>query len=347
MTTATVRSVSRPWVWLAIALQFLVLLGMAGEREWIVQTGERLWLRTAPVDPRDPFRGDFVRLSYEVSRLGPRQLGFDPQQRVLPEGAQVFAALERGPREVARLRQVMETPPESGPFLRGRVQRGWYPWNGLEVKYGIEQLFVEQGRGQEIEARQGERQGVQVPLEVELALNGRGTAVITGHRWSPLGIGLRTLRRDGEAEQSAPAPAPGAQEPIPLFELTLQNVSAAPLALVLLPEECSFALESVAWSPQALAPVRSECDGLAPAAGQILTLAPGDSWQRRFDFTESRWQVVLDDKTLPIDRLPWEQRFRLIYRPPAAERVAQPPGAAQVWHGELPSRAFHGRGQID
>jgi uncharacterized membrane-anchored protein len=345
MSGGLLSGAARPWVWLAIALQVLVLLWMAGEREWIVQTGERLWLRTAPVDPRDPFRGDYVQLNYEISRIGRRQLGFDPQQRTPPKGTRLFAELEVAPDGVARLRRVAEAPPETGPFLRGRVVSEWFsgPWGGLEVKYGIEQFFVEQGRGREIEARQGVRQGVQVPMEVELAVNGRGTGVIVGYRWSPLGIGLRNLRRQ---EGPAGPPAPDAPGEIPLFELTLQNASVAPLALLLLPEDCSFALESVAWSPQELAPARPECEGVEPAAGQLLTLAPGASWQRRFDFTETRWHVVTEGGRQPIDALPWDHRFRLVYRPPAARFVASPE-TLPPWQGELSSRAFHGQGQID
>ena len=57
-----------------IAAQALVLGVMAGEREFILITGERIRLRTAPIDPRDPFRGDFVRLRYEISSVAPGQI---------------------------------------------------------------------------------------------------------------------------------------------------------------------------------------------------------------------------------------------------------------------------------
>ncbi|AVD70454.1 hypothetical protein CAY53_02335 [Desulfobulbus oralis] len=41
----------------AILVQVLVLAWMAGQREWILRTAPRIWLRTAPLDPRDLFRG--------------------------------------------------------------------------------------------------------------------------------------------------------------------------------------------------------------------------------------------------------------------------------------------------
>src|SRR5437762_8338129 len=54
---------------LVAALQVLVLAFMAGQREWIIRTGRPLTLRTAPVDPSDPMRGAFVRLTYEINHV--------------------------------------------------------------------------------------------------------------------------------------------------------------------------------------------------------------------------------------------------------------------------------------
>ena len=58
----------------AAALQFLVLAYMAGERELIFRTGQTIYLRTAPIDPRDVFRGDYVRLDYEISHAASNQV---------------------------------------------------------------------------------------------------------------------------------------------------------------------------------------------------------------------------------------------------------------------------------
>ena len=55
----------------AIILQVMVLAYMAGEREYILKNGKLIHLRTAPVDPRDLFRGDYVRLNYEISGSRP------------------------------------------------------------------------------------------------------------------------------------------------------------------------------------------------------------------------------------------------------------------------------------
>ena len=48
-----------------VVAQVGVLGFMAGEREWVAKTGTEISLRTAPIDPRDAMRGDYVRLDYE------------------------------------------------------------------------------------------------------------------------------------------------------------------------------------------------------------------------------------------------------------------------------------------
>ena len=53
----------------AVVAQLLVLGWMAFEREWVVRTGRVVYLRTAPVDPQDPMRGEYVRLNYEIATV--------------------------------------------------------------------------------------------------------------------------------------------------------------------------------------------------------------------------------------------------------------------------------------
>src|SRR5882672_4708697 len=76
-----------------VALQFLILAVMAGQREWVRHTGRAVYFRTAPVDPRDVMRGDYVRLSYDISRV-PRELWRGP----LPAQSTNLADLPRDTR---------------------------------------------------------------------------------------------------------------------------------------------------------------------------------------------------------------------------------------------------------
>ncbi|MFA6177031.1 MAG: GDYXXLXY domain-containing protein, partial [Phycisphaerae bacterium] len=52
-----------------VILQVILLAYMAGQRENVLRTGKTIYLRTVPIDPRDLFRGDYVRLQYEISNI--------------------------------------------------------------------------------------------------------------------------------------------------------------------------------------------------------------------------------------------------------------------------------------
>jgi uncharacterized membrane-anchored protein len=59
----------RKLLWLIVAAQFFVLAAMIIQKEYQLATGTRIRLATAPVDPVDLMRGDYVWLSYDISRL--------------------------------------------------------------------------------------------------------------------------------------------------------------------------------------------------------------------------------------------------------------------------------------
>ncbi|AVA21418.1 GDYXXLXY domain-containing protein [Rhizobium sp. NXC24] len=67
-----VRNVSRR-MWIAAmivaALQTAILGYMVGERAWGLRSGVEVLLKTAPIDPRDLLRGDYVTLNYDISRV--------------------------------------------------------------------------------------------------------------------------------------------------------------------------------------------------------------------------------------------------------------------------------------
>lgn len=59
---------------LCVALQVLALVGIVLYRQHWLATGTKILLTTRPVDPRDLFRGDYVRLAYDISSLDVGQL---------------------------------------------------------------------------------------------------------------------------------------------------------------------------------------------------------------------------------------------------------------------------------
>lgn len=187
---------------LRVALVTMLLLGaLAGMVAWRqapLLTGREIVLATEPVDPRSLFRGDYVDLTYTISRLSEREMPLPP----LTEGETVYVALTADSEEGAwRAAGVMTRRP-IGPllFLRGRVQALWQeplpdPETGdsivplrpaspcgddacrtILVDYGIGSYFVPEGSGRRLEdlVREGGR------LAVVAAVDSQGRAVIAG-----------------------------------------------------------------------------------------------------------------------------------------------------------------------
>ncbi|MDP6706439.1 MAG: GDYXXLXY domain-containing protein [Alphaproteobacteria bacterium] len=333
---------------LAVLAQFLVLAVMAAEREYIVRYGRTVYLRTAPIDPRDVFRGDFVRLQYEISIIGPRDLRGDLPKRLKEKGRKVYSALTVGPDGLAELAYASDAAPAEGPYIRGRlIGRVHFggPRGAAQVKYGIEQLFVEQGAGRAIEKRRGQREGLQVPLEVELGLSEGGTAVIKGYRWSRLGVRLEVLWSPPRRQVAVR----GAEEgPLgPKLRVTLKNVSGEPLALANPGQDCGFELVATVWARGRHDPVDRSCETVRATDADLILLAPEASHSVALDLSRPRWHVGDGDKTGEIGRLARSDRFRLVYRAPpeAVRRTLSNPD--RVWAGRLPTPAFNSLGRLD
>jgi len=226
-----------------VLLQVALLVGIIAYRHYWVATGERVLLRTAPVDPRDIFRGDYVSLRYDISTLDLDGLGakgsFKPNERVYvllektQEGVFGAVSISRGlpfgkrfiqgrveyertlskwevtlrddsdnlhelkPRwfeNIKREDRVTFCLDEKGnvlhfykeeadyrPKCRGQSLTGTVEGiketksRVLNVEYGIENYFVEEGKGRAIEASRNARE-----LTVEVSLRKDGKGIITG-----------------------------------------------------------------------------------------------------------------------------------------------------------------------
>lgn len=337
----------------AMVLQVAVLAYMAGEREWVVRTGRTLYLRTAPLDPRDVMRGDYVRLNYEVSRV-PRSLwqgspaDTNSTQAWPPRDTPVYALLREDEEGVADLVALTDRRPEGGLFIRGRSEPSW--GQQVAVRYGLEAYFMEQGKALELEQRQT-RDGIQVPLEMAVAVNARGLAVLRDHRWCKLGIGLEI-----ETVPLAQTNRPRARQPI-AAKVKLSNATTNDLAIVDLPDGRSLTLITdmqwgeAHWQWVATAEVQPK-----PEAAQVILLKPGDTHTIRVSFREPRWLVrgspsgdrtKMETRSLADLGDDFSARFRFVYQPPNRAACAGLPHEQLIWHGRLPSRAFSPAGTVD
>lgn len=344
--------------WLAIgaaALQLLVLAYMAGEREAILRAGRTLYLRTAPIDPRDAFRGDFVRLDYEISHVASNRLRGGlllppPQDASHAKETRVYAALNMHG-DLASLDHVSDRKPAAADVvLRGYAKpRGD---SGLNIRYGLEAYFVEQGQGLDLE--RGRREGeIQIPLEMEVAVAGSGKSVLKSHRWSPIGIGLalETEQRE-ETHPVRNGTRTNRFSVVVAATLTLLNASSNDLAIVDLPRGLSLDLEPDTlrgrthnnWAWAGVGWTRP-----TPTDADVHVLKPGERYPMRIDLRDPQWFVSRTNE--PPHAIAgfgdWSSQFRLWYRPPSEEECRHLTHTGIIWHGNLPTRAFNGGGRVD
>ncbi|MFO0808530.1 MAG: GDYXXLXY domain-containing protein [Gemmataceae bacterium] len=159
----------------AVGFQVLVLVAMIGLRATPLLTGDTLLVRVVPVDPRDLFRGDYVILSYDFSRLPPTIDGlpgtFSRNERDWM-GRTVYVTLVPEPDgKHWRAETVSTRQPAGGRFLRGRIV------GPGRLEFGIESYFVQEGQGRRYEQAVRDRS-----LTAEIAVTADGQAALRGLR---------------------------------------------------------------------------------------------------------------------------------------------------------------------
>lgn len=158
----------------AIALvQTSVLAYMVIDRIQLLRKGREIVLSVLPYDPRDLFRGEYVRLNYSITQVSMATAGQAP---VRPNET-LYVTLEKSAegewRAVAASRTLKR---EEGPDRVVLKARALWGWPGpVTVRYGIESYFVRQGEGPKLEATARERK-----LAVLVAVGSDGTAAIKG-----------------------------------------------------------------------------------------------------------------------------------------------------------------------
>jgi uncharacterized membrane-anchored protein len=191
---------------LALAIgQSLFLAAMVWDRVSLLRSPTVVTLETAPIDPRDLFRGDYVILSYTVSSLPLDALAGDDE---FERGKPIYVELApEGDiwRPVAAWHEYRDAAPGNA-IMRGRVRnvmqdifagevaegeggrRPPCPDCGTAfVTYGIESYFVPEGEGRELEDTRNAGR-----ITVDVALGKDGTPAI------------KQLRLDGEPVYEEP-----------------------------------------------------------------------------------------------------------------------------------------------
>ena len=159
----------------AFVLQAALLGWMIADRALLLARGTEIRLAAVPVDPRDLFRGDYVVLSYPISRLRADRLEGADEFSV---GQTVYVSLRH---EDGTWRAVAahHAHPASGMVLKGKVTAETLvagcpkPCATYQVAYNLEQFFVPEGQGRDIEQlREAQR------VEVDVAVGSDGRAAL-------------------------------------------------------------------------------------------------------------------------------------------------------------------------
>lgn len=142
---------------LFVALVQTAILGyMIEGRASILRSGTDVLLKTAPVDPRDLLRGDYVILSYDISAISTTSVtGIRPQEG---EVARLHVRLTPGADGFWIVSQASFEPLEaqagSVVLLTQPITIYGWEWENagnLMVSYGIERFYVPEGEGKPIE----------------------------------------------------------------------------------------------------------------------------------------------------------------------------------------------------
>ncbi len=181
---------SRKWLIAALAvagLQTAAIGHMVWDRVQLLRSGREIVLPIVPVDPRSLFRGDYVILSYEASRVPARLIPADVKSAA-PQWFYVTFEQKGEAWQLAGVSGVAPSPTATTISIRARTLHGWHeirvpqaagaaaPIEGdLNIRYGIESYFVPEGKGPALEqtARDGK-------LAALIAVDARGNAAIKG-----------------------------------------------------------------------------------------------------------------------------------------------------------------------
>ncbi|UOQ46897.1 GDYXXLXY domain-containing protein [Gracilibacillus caseinilyticus] len=142
----------RKGVYLLIAAQALFLIGMAGLYYTIDIFGQEIRLQTKPIDPQDPFYGDYVTLSYQAEDINKNKWKLEDEPNYNQPVYVTFAPQEDGVYEVTKV--TGDRPNTSDQVVVVKAKYNYDDLNTYHVDYGLNRYYVEDNTGTEIEERE-------------------------------------------------------------------------------------------------------------------------------------------------------------------------------------------------
>lgn len=132
----------------AMVLPLIIILVLIGYNYYTLYLGEEILLKTAPVDPWNFFRGDYVQLRYDISTI---DLARTPHDGNFTYGENAYAVLSKKEKfwDVTYVGHDKPALKTKEVCMKGKITNSYA--NSLWVTWGIESYFVPEGKGRNIE----------------------------------------------------------------------------------------------------------------------------------------------------------------------------------------------------
>lgn len=164
---------------IGLVLAFLLQAGLLGwilvDRAFLIAHGREIRLAVVPVDPRDLLRGDYVVLSFPMSRIQTNQIDGDDD---FAWGDPIYVSLVQDG-DAWKAAAVHKAPPEGeGVYLKGSVTDvtdlgdncGGATCAIYSVEYNLEEFFVPEGEGRALEKLRNDQH---ISVDVSVGSGGR------------------------------------------------------------------------------------------------------------------------------------------------------------------------------
>jgi uncharacterized membrane-anchored protein len=166
----------------------VVALAQIGFLSWIIagraavlRSGREIVLKVQPIDPNDLLRGDYVQLTYEISRIPTTQITNIPPGQPVSKDGWMYVRVKKGgdgywhPASATFDGPLGATPEPDEADVRGHIAEGWglAHDDSIGVDYGIDRFYLPEGEGLALQQDMRVR-----PFGVRIALASDGTPAI-------------------------------------------------------------------------------------------------------------------------------------------------------------------------
>lgn len=171
---------------IAIAVQVGIIFFIIFFKLLVLAGGEEVLLKIRPVDPRDPFRGDYITFQYDISRIKGNSFYSLGSREKIKYGDKIYIPLAKKGNYWIKDGSVSKDNPNAGVFIKGAIKD--IKWKGdlpeeIFVSYGIEEYFIPENSGRNVNFS-----GRDTFAKVVLDKNGNAvlkSVYVNGKLWPP------------------------------------------------------------------------------------------------------------------------------------------------------------------